>query len=102
MSPSTVIPDIAGGGTFNLLRNEKDGAYASFAATIATAQAETDEAKRNKLWRAANQTVMDNMWVLPGVFSKSQFIWGSGVGGVDIWTPYGCPNFNDIYVTSAA
>lgn len=102
MSPSTVIPDIAGGGTFNLLRNEKDGAYASFAATIAKAQAETDEAKRNQLWRAANQTVMDNMWVLPGVFSKSQFIWGSGVGGVDIWTPYGCPNFNDIYVTSAA
>ena len=100
MSPSTVIPDVAGGGTFNLIRNEKDPAYARFLVTIEKAQAEIDSVKRNKLWSELNQMVMDNMWILPGVFSKSQFIWGSGVQGVTIWSTYGCPTFNDISVVS--
>ena len=101
LSPSTVITDIAADGNFNLLRNQDDRAYASFLAQVRAAEAQTDAAARAQQWRAINQIVMDNMWVLPGVFSKSQFIWGSGVTGVGVWTPYGCVNFNDIEVIQA-
>jgi peptide/nickel transport system substrate-binding protein len=102
LSPSTVIADIAADGNFNLVRNQDDPAYKKFLVQVRDAEADTDAASRSSKWRAINQSVMDNMWVLPGVFSKTQFIWGSGVTGVSVWTPYGCVNFNDIKLTSNA
>jgi peptide/nickel transport system substrate-binding protein len=50
------------------------------------------------MWAELNQYVMDQMWVIPGVFSKTQEIWGSGLGGVYFWEPQGSPSFGDIYI----
>lgn len=98
LNASTVIPELVGDGGFNLTRNQDDPAYADFIAKSNAAKANTDRAAQGAAWAELNQIAMDNMWVLPGVFSKAQFIWGENVSGVYLWAPFGCPGFNDIAV----
>lgn len=100
LNASTVIPELVGDGGFNLTRNQEDPAYAAFAERVSANKANTDRAAQGAEWAALNQYAMDQMWVLPGVFSKAQFIWGKNVSGVYLWAPYGCPGYNDIAVAS--
>ena len=102
LNASTVIPPLfIKNGGFNLSQTEADPNYAAFADAVKEAKANTDRAAQGAQWAALNQTVMDNMWILPGVFSKQQFIWGSSVKGVYLWAPFGTVGFNDISVSAS-
>jgi len=96
---STVIPELfTEAGGFPLSQNWGDPAYKAFKEKSDAALAEPDRKKQGKMWAELNQYVMDQMWVIPGVFSKTQEIWGSGLGGVFFWEPQGAPSFGDIYI----
>lgn len=98
---STVIPELfLDEGGFPLSRVGKDPAYAEFKSRAQANLAEPDRAKQGAEWAALNQYVMDQMWVIPGVFSKTQEIWGSKLEGVFFWEPQGAPSFGDIKVKS--
>ncbi len=80
---STVIPELfTEAGGFPMSQNWGDPAYKAFKEKSDAALAEPDRKKQGKMWAELNQYVMDQMWVIPGVFSKTQEIWGSGLGGV--------------------
>ena len=98
---STVIPELfLEGAGFPLSNVGKDPAYAEFKQRAEANLAEPDRAKQGAEWAALNQYVMDQMWVIPGVFSKTQEIWGSKLEGVFFWEPQGAPSFGDIKVKS--
>jgi peptide/nickel transport system substrate-binding protein len=96
---STVIPELfTEAGGFPMSQNWGDPAYKAFKEKSDAALAEPDRKKQGKMWAELNQYVMDQMWVIPGVFSKTQEIWGSGLGGVFFWEPQGAPSFGDIFI----
>ena len=96
---STVIPELfTETGGFPMSQNWGDPAYKAFKEKSDAALAEPDRKKQGKMWAELNQYVMDQMWVIPGVFSKTQEIWGSGLGGVFFWEPQGAPSFGDIFI----
>jgi peptide/nickel transport system substrate-binding protein len=96
---STVIPELfTEAGGFPMSQNWGDPAYKAFKEKSDAALAEPDRKKQGKMWAELNQYVMDQMWVIPGVFSKTQEIWGSGLGGVFFWEPQGSPSFGDIFI----
>jgi peptide/nickel transport system substrate-binding protein len=98
---STVIPELfLDEGGFPLSRVGKDPAYAEFKSRAQANLAEPDRAKQGAEWAALNQYVMDQMWVIPGVFSKTQEMWGSKLEGIFFWEPQGAPSFGDIKVKS--
>jgi len=99
LNASTVIPPLfIDNGGFNVSQTKADPDYAAFAALVDEAKANPDRASQGAQWAALNQYVMDKMWVLPGLFTKTQYHWGSDLTGVYLWQPYGCPGFNDIGV----
>jgi peptide/nickel transport system substrate-binding protein len=59
---------------------------------------EPDRKKQGAEWAALNKYAMDQMWVIPGVFSKTQEIWGSKIGGGFFWEPQGSLSFGDLYI----
>jgi peptide/nickel transport system substrate-binding protein len=96
---STVIPELfTETGGFPMSQNWGDPAYKAFKTKSDAALSEPDRVKQGKMWAELNQYAMDQMWIIPGVFSKSQEIWGSGLGGVYFWEPQGAPSFGDIYI----
>lgn len=96
---STVIPELMlDGYGFPLSRAGKDPTYAEFKKRAEAALAEPDRVKQGAEWAALNQYVMDQMWVIPGVFSKTQEMWGSKLTGVFFWEPQGAPSFGDIQI----
>jgi len=96
---STVIPELfTEMGGFPMSQNWNDPAYKAFKDKSDAALIEPDRAKQGKMWAELNQYVMDQMWVIPGVFSKTQEVWGSGLGGVYFWEPQGAPSFGDIFI----
>jgi peptide/nickel transport system substrate-binding protein len=96
---STVVPELfTETGGFPMSQNWSDPAYPAFKAMIDKALIESDRKKQGEMWAAANQYAMDQMWVIPSVFSKSQDVWGSKLGGVFFWEPQGTASFGDIYV----
>ena len=96
---STVIPELfTTAGGFNLTQNADDPTYAEFEKLSNAALVEPDREKQGQQWAALNQYVMDQMWIIPGTFSKTQEIWGSGLGGVYFWEPQGAPSFGDIFL----
>ena len=100
LNASTVIPELVADGGFNLSRNQEDPAYADFLARSNEAKRTTDRAAQGAIWAELNQTMMDNAWVLPTFFTKTQYIWGSRVTGVYMWNAYGSPGFNDMGVAA--
>ena len=95
---STVIPELfTKEGGFPLSQNWDDPAYAEFKKGVDAALVEPDRKKQGQDWAALNQYAMDQMWVAPGVFSKTQEIWGSGIGGAFFWEPQGSLSFGDLY-----
>ena len=102
LNASTVIPPLfMQNGGFDVSQTWNDPGYADFAAKVEAAKATADRTSQGQQWAALNQYVMDQMWVLPGLFTKTQYIWGENVTGVYLWAPYGCPGYNDIGVKSA-
>lgn len=99
LNASTVIPPLfIENGGFDVSRAQYDPKYEEFKALVDEAKANPDRAAQGAQWAALNQFVMDQMWVLPGLFTKTQYHWGSNLTGVYLWAPYGCPGFNDIGV----
>lgn len=98
---STVIPELfCDCGGFNLTQNSADPAYAAFETKVQEARAETNRGKQGKLWQELNQYVLDQVWAIPGSFTKAQDIWGSKLGNTYRWGPYGSFNFGDLFVNS--
>lgn len=97
---STVIPELFADGGFNISQNQEDPAYAAFQEKVDAARAETDRKAQGKLWQELNQYVIDQVWAVPGSFTKAQDIWGSKVGNTYRWAPFGSFNFGDLYVKS--
>jgi peptide/nickel transport system substrate-binding protein len=96
---STVIPELfTKEGGFPMSQNWDDPAYAAFKKKSDAALAEPDRAKQGQMWAELNQYVVDQMWIVPGIFSKTQEMWGSGLGGIYFWEPQGAPSFGDIYI----
>jgi peptide/nickel transport system substrate-binding protein len=96
---STVIPELfTEGGGFPLSQNWDDAAYKAFKQKSDAALVEPDRTKQGKMWGELNQYAIDQMWVIPAVFSKTQEVWGSGLGGVYFWEPQGSPSFGDIFI----
>jgi peptide/nickel transport system substrate-binding protein len=96
---STVIPELfTEGAGFPLSQNWVDPEYAAFKARSDKNLAEPDRVKQGKEWAALNKFVMDRMWIIPGTFSKTQEIWGSGIGGAYFWEPQGALSFGDLYL----
>jgi peptide/nickel transport system substrate-binding protein len=96
---STVIPELfTEGAGFPLSQNWNDPAYAEFKKRSDANLSEPDRVKQGKEWAALNKYVMDQMWIIPGTFSKTQEIWGSGIGGAFFWEPQGALSFGDLYL----
>jgi len=96
---STVIPELfTKEGGFPMSQNWDDAAYAPFKKKVEAALAESDRTKQGQMWAELNQYVVDQMWIVPGIFSKTQEMWGSGLGGVFFWEPQGAPSFGDIFI----
>jgi peptide/nickel transport system substrate-binding protein len=96
---STVIPELfIKGHGFALSQNWNDPAYPAFEKKSNAALNETNRAKQAKMWQELSQVVMDQYWIIRPVFSKGQFQWGSGVGGVYYWEPQGTFGFGQLYV----
>jgi peptide/nickel transport system substrate-binding protein len=96
---STVIPELMlDGYGFPLSRAGKDPTYAEFKKRAEANLSEPDRVKQGAEWAALNQYVMDQMWIIPGVFSKTQEMWGSKLTGVFFWEPQGAPSFGDIQI----
>lgn len=96
---STVIPELfTKEGGFPMSQNWDDPAYKAFKAKVVIALSEPDRKKQGIMWAELNQYAMEQMWVIPGTFTKSQDVWGSGLGGVFFWEPQGTASFGDIYI----
>ena len=96
---STVIPELfTKEGGANYTQNWNDPAYAAFKAKSDKALAETDRKKQAAMWKELAQYVMDQYWIIRPIFSKGQFVWNSGVGGVGYWEPQGHFLFTALYV----
>jgi len=96
---STVIPELfTKEGGFPMSQNWDDAAYAPFKKKVEAALAESDRTKQGQMWAELNQYAVDQMWIVPGIFSKTQEMWGSGLGGVFFWEPQGAPSFGDIFI----
>ena len=95
---STVIPELlTKEGGFPMSQNWGDPAYAEFKKRSDANLIEPDRTKQGKEWAALNKYAAEQLWVIPGVFSKTQEIWGSKIGGAYFWEPQGCLSFGDLY-----
>ena len=95
---STVIPELFGKtGGFNLGLVD-DPAYE---AKVQEASAMTDRVAQGKAWQALNKEAMQNAWVVPTVFGKAQFLWGSKIGNAFLWDPYGSMPYGDLFVEAS-
>jgi peptide/nickel transport system substrate-binding protein len=95
---STVVPELfTAEGGFPMSQNWDDPAYAAFKDRVVKNLSEPDRKKQGAEWAALNKYAMEQMWVIPGVFSKTQEIWGSGIGGAFFWEPQGSLSFGDLY-----
>jgi len=96
---STVLPELFGkDGGFNVNKTWYDKKYSSFASLLKSANGTTDRATQSSFWIKMNQFAMDQAWIIPTFFTKTQRIWGSNIGGNYQWAPYGSYAYNDIYL----
>jgi peptide/nickel transport system substrate-binding protein len=94
---SSVLPELFGvKGGFNLGQVNDP----TFEKKVAEAVPMTDRAAQGKIWQELNKYAMSQAWVVPTVFSKTQYLWGSKVGNGYMWDPYGSMPFGDLYVKS--
>ncbi len=94
---SSVLPELfSTKGGFNMgLVNDP-----TFEKKTADALGMTDRTAQGKVWQELNKYAMSQAWVVPTVFGKTQYLWGSKVGNGYMWDPYGSMAFGDLYVKS--
>ena len=96
---STMIPELfLTTGGFNLTRNGDDPAYKQFETDTKAALDELDRKAQGKKWQALNQFLVDQLWSIPGTFTKAQDLWGSKVGNAYRWSSTGSFLFGELYV----
>lgn len=96
---STVLPELfTTAGGFNLTRNADDPDYKAFEAKVTEARNTLDRVAQGKLWQELNQEVVDHLWALPGTFTRAQNIWGSRVGGTEVWAPNSAFIYGNLWV----
>jgi peptide/nickel transport system substrate-binding protein len=92
---STVIPELlAANGGWNLSRWKDE----AFTAESDKAKEILDRTEQGKAWAALNKQAMEQVPAIPLRFTKQQRMWGSKVGGVYFWAPYGSWGYTDLYV----
>ncbi len=92
---STVIPELlAANGGWNLSRWKDE----AFTAESDKAKEILDRAEQGKAWAALNKQAMEQVPAIPLRFTAQQRMWGSKVGGVYFWAPYGSWGYTDLYV----
>ncbi|WP_426566115.1 ABC transporter substrate-binding protein [Angustibacter sp. McL0619] len=102
LNASTVIPELfTQAGGFNLSQVDDK----AFTAASDAAKGETDRNKQADAWKSLNKQAMQQAWVLPTRFARTQRLAGSKVkaasgpdGHVYIWSPYGSWSYTDLYV----
>ncbi len=92
---STVIPPLFGQNESFNLGFAGDQSYWD---SIATAKANTDPASQATQWADLNKQAMSQAWVVPQVFGKTQYIWGSKIGGSFMWDAYGAIPYANLWV----
>ena len=92
---STVIPPLFGKGESFNLGLVDDPEYDK---KISEAKAMTDAAAQAKAWADLNTEAMKKAWIVPTVFGKTQYIWGSKVGGAFMWDAYGSMPYGNLWV----
>ena len=96
---STVIPELfTKEGGFPMSQNWDDAAYQAFKDRVVANLSQADRKKQGAEWASLNQYAMEQQWIIPGVFSKTQEIWGSKIGGAFFWEPQGSLSFGDLFV----
>ena len=92
---STVIPELlAANGGWNLSRWKDE----AFTAESDEAKEILDRAEQGNAWAALNKKAMEQVPAIPLRFTAQQRMWGSKVGGVYFWAPYGSWGYTDLYV----
>ena len=92
---STVIPPLFGKGeAFNLGLVDDP----AFDKKVADAKAMTDAAAQAQAWADLNTEAMKNAWIVPTVYGKTQYIWGSKVGGAFMWDAYGSLPYGNLWI----
>ena len=87
---STVIPPLFikdGGFAYN--NTWDDPAYPEFAKKVAAAQAQTDRPTQAAAWQELNQWLVDNVWDIPGSYTRGQNLVGSKIRNGYQWYPFG-------------
>ncbi len=97
---STVIPELYGAqGGFNLSRYNQGGVEdQAFEDEIQEALATTDRDAQAQLWQDLNTKGSELGLVAPTQFGLDQRLWGSKVGNVYFWAPYGSFDYSQVFV----
>jgi peptide/nickel transport system substrate-binding protein len=97
---STVIPELYGAqGGFNLSRYNQGGVEdQAFEDEIQEALATTDRDALARMWQALNTRGSGRGVVAPTQFGLDQRLWGSKVGNVYFWAPYGSFDYSQVFV----
>jgi peptide/nickel transport system substrate-binding protein len=97
---STVIPELYGAlGGFNLSQYNAGGVEdADYEAAIQDALSTLDREEQATKWQELNKRGSELALVAPTVFGQDQRLWGSKLGGVYFWAPFGSYSYADIYV----
>lgn len=92
---STVIPPLfASNGIWNMSQLHD----AAFDAEINAAQGDLDRGTQATMWQSLNKEVVENMDVLPTLFTASQTLAGTRVGATYSWPAYSSWPFGAMYV----
>jgi peptide/nickel transport system substrate-binding protein len=97
---STILPELYGAqGGFNLSQYNQGGVQdEEFEAKMQDALSTLDRDEQATKWQEINKEGSQKALVAPMVFTQDQRLWGSGLGGVYFWAPYGSYSYADIYV----
>ncbi len=98
---STVVPELYGAqGGFNLSRYNKEGGVEdqAFEDEIQAALAETDRDAQAQMWQDLNTQGSELALVAPTQFGLDQRLWGSRLGNVYFWAPYGSYDYGQVFV----
>jgi len=62
-----------------------DPAYPEFEQRVRAAQSNTDRTAQAAEWKALNQWLVDNVWAIPGTYTRIQNLVGSKVRNAYLW-----------------
>jgi peptide/nickel transport system substrate-binding protein len=101
---STVIPPLFGAqGSFNLSRINQGGLVdEGFQASIEQGLSTADRQEQSQIWQDLNRRAMELALVAPTLFTRTQTMWGSGLGGVEWSDAWGATPLLNVYVRDGA